>query len=142
MDQLKKHAHDSGTTEDEVKHAEKETQKLTDEYIAKIDVHVTNKEKEIIRYRRRRASQPSRSSPVRISGFALPPAFRISVFGFQAAGFSFTPIERASQQPCLVPHLCTALWSGLPQSESPFSPALALAKCFAGEPFQLLWIVS
>lgn len=48
MEQIKKHAHDSGITEDEVKHAEKELQKLTDEYIAKIDVHVTRKEKEIM----------------------------------------------------------------------------------------------
>src|ERR1035437_6851174 len=38
MEQLKKHTHDSGTTEDEVKHAEKELQKLTDEYTAKLDV--------------------------------------------------------------------------------------------------------
>jgi len=48
MDQLKKHGHDSGTTEDDAKHAEKELQKLTDEYIAKIDTHVTRKEKEIM----------------------------------------------------------------------------------------------
>jgi ribosome recycling factor len=48
MEQLKKHAHDSGVTEDEVKHAEKELQKLTDEYVAKIDVHVVRKEKEIM----------------------------------------------------------------------------------------------
>jgi len=48
MEQLKKHAHDSGTTEDEVKQAEKELQKLTDDYIAKIDGHVTIKEKEIM----------------------------------------------------------------------------------------------
>ena len=48
MDQLKKHAHDSGVTEDEEKHAEKELQKLTDDYIAKIDVHLTYKEKEIM----------------------------------------------------------------------------------------------
>jgi ribosome recycling factor len=47
MEQLKKHAHDSGTTEDEAKHAEKELQKLTDDYIAKIDQHLTHKEKEI-----------------------------------------------------------------------------------------------
>src|SRR6476659_6513178 len=47
MEQLKKHAHDSGTTEDEVKHAEKELQKLTDDYIGKIDKHVEHKEKEI-----------------------------------------------------------------------------------------------
>src|SRR5437868_12204228 len=43
MEQLKKHAHDSGTTEDEVKQAEKELQKLTDEYIKKIDQHVVSK---------------------------------------------------------------------------------------------------
>src|ERR1041385_9017006 len=48
MEQVKKHAHDSGTTEDEVKQAEKELQKLTDDYIAKIDGHVTTKEKEIL----------------------------------------------------------------------------------------------
>ena len=48
MDLLKKHAHDSGVTEDEGKHAEKELQKLTDQYIAKIDAHVTHKEKEIM----------------------------------------------------------------------------------------------
>ena len=48
MEQLKKHAHDSGTTEDEVKHAEKELQKLTDEYTGKIDQHLGHKEKEIL----------------------------------------------------------------------------------------------
>ncbi len=48
MEQLKKHAHDSGTTEDDEKHAEKELQKLTDDYIAKIDVHLVTKEKEIM----------------------------------------------------------------------------------------------
>jgi len=48
MEQLKKHGHDSGVTEDEVKHAEKEIQKLTDGYIAKIDAHVAHKEKEIM----------------------------------------------------------------------------------------------
>ncbi len=48
MEQLKKHAHDSGTTEDEVKQAEKELQKLTDDYIAKIDQHLAHKEKEIM----------------------------------------------------------------------------------------------
>ena len=48
MEQLKKHAHDSGTTEDEVKAAEKELQKLTDDYIGKIDAHVVTKEKEIM----------------------------------------------------------------------------------------------
>ncbi len=48
MEQIKKHAHDSGITEDEVKHAEKELQKLTDDYIAKIDGHLSGKEKEIM----------------------------------------------------------------------------------------------
>lgn len=48
MDQFKKHGHDSGITEDDVKHAEKELQKLTDDYIAKIDAHVASKEKEIM----------------------------------------------------------------------------------------------
>jgi ribosome recycling factor len=48
MEQLKKHAHDSGTTEDDVKHAEKDLQKLTDDYIAKIDAHLGHKEKEIM----------------------------------------------------------------------------------------------
>ena len=48
LEQIKKHAHDSGTTEDEVKHAEKEMQKLTDDYIAKIDGHLSGKEKEIM----------------------------------------------------------------------------------------------
>jgi ribosome recycling factor len=48
MDQFKKHAHDSGVTEDEVKQSEKELQKLTDEYIGKVDQHVAHKEKEIL----------------------------------------------------------------------------------------------
>ena len=48
MEQLKKHAHDSGTTEDEAERAEKELQKLTDQYIGKIDAHVAHKEKEIM----------------------------------------------------------------------------------------------
>ena len=47
MEQLKKHAHDSGVTEDEEKQAEKDLQKLTDDYIAKIDQHLAHKEKEI-----------------------------------------------------------------------------------------------
>ena len=48
MEQLKKHGHDSGTTEDEVEHAEKELQKLTDNYTGKIDGHLDHKEKEIM----------------------------------------------------------------------------------------------
>src|SRR3989440_9967209 len=48
MEQLKKHAHDSGITEDDAKQAEKELQKLTDDYTAKIDQHLAHKEKEIM----------------------------------------------------------------------------------------------
>ena len=48
MDMLKKHAHDSGVTEDEEKQAEKDLQKLTDGYIAKIDAHLAHKEKELM----------------------------------------------------------------------------------------------
>ena len=48
MEQLKKHAHDSGITEDEEKQAEKDLQKLTDQYIARIDEHLAHKEKEIM----------------------------------------------------------------------------------------------
>jgi ribosome recycling factor len=48
MDLFKKHAHDSGITEDAKKQAEKDLQKLTDDYIAKVDAHVVHKEKEIM----------------------------------------------------------------------------------------------
>ena len=48
MEQLKKHGHDSGVTEDETKKAETEVQKLTDQYIKKIDDHLAHKEKEIM----------------------------------------------------------------------------------------------
>ena len=48
MELLKKHGHDSGITEDDVKQAEKDMQKLTDDYIAKIDAHIVAKEKEIM----------------------------------------------------------------------------------------------
>jgi ribosome recycling factor len=48
MDQLKKHAHDSGVTEDQEKQCEKDLQKLTDDYVAKIDQHLSHKEKEIM----------------------------------------------------------------------------------------------
>jgi ribosome recycling factor len=48
MEQLKKHGHDSGVTEDEKKQAEKDLQKLTDDYVAKIDAHLVHKEKEIM----------------------------------------------------------------------------------------------
>jgi ribosome recycling factor len=48
MEQLKKHGHDSGITEDQEKQAEKDLQKLTDDYSAKIDQHLAHKEKEIM----------------------------------------------------------------------------------------------
>jgi ribosome recycling factor len=48
MELLKKHGHDSGVTEDDAKQAEKDLQKLTDDYTAKIDSLVANKEKEIM----------------------------------------------------------------------------------------------
>ena len=48
MELLKKHGHDSGITEDQEKQAEKDLQKLTDQYIAKIDQHLAHKEKEIM----------------------------------------------------------------------------------------------
>ena len=48
IEELKKQGKAGGVTEDEEKHAEKEIQKLTDQYIAKIDEHLKHKEKEIL----------------------------------------------------------------------------------------------
>jgi len=48
LEQLKKDAKAGGVTEDQVETAEKEVQRLTDEYIAKIDKHLEHKEKEIL----------------------------------------------------------------------------------------------
>jgi ribosome recycling factor len=48
IEHLKKEGKAGGVTEDEVTHAEKEVQKLTDDYIAKIDAHLVHKEKEIM----------------------------------------------------------------------------------------------
>ena len=45
---LKKRAKQGGVAEDAEKHAEKELQKLHDEYIAKLDTHLAHKEKEIM----------------------------------------------------------------------------------------------
>jgi ribosome recycling factor len=45
---LKKEGKAGGVTEDQVEAAEKEVQKLTDQYIAKIDAHLAHKEKEIM----------------------------------------------------------------------------------------------
>ena len=48
LELLKKAKTSGGVGEEEVEHAEKEIQKMTDQYIAKIDGHVTHKEKEIM----------------------------------------------------------------------------------------------
>lgn len=48
IEHLKKETKEGGITEDELQHAEKEVQKLTDQYIAKIEEHLTHKEKEIM----------------------------------------------------------------------------------------------
>jgi ribosome recycling factor len=48
MEALKKAGKEGGVTEDEVETSEKEIQKLTDQYIAKIDQHLATKEKEIM----------------------------------------------------------------------------------------------
>ncbi len=48
IEKLKKEGKAGGVTEDEVEHAEKEIQKLTDGFIAKIDAHLVHKEKEIM----------------------------------------------------------------------------------------------
>ncbi len=48
LENLKKQLKSGGVTEDLVEAAEKEVQKLTNDYIAKIDVHLAHKEKEIM----------------------------------------------------------------------------------------------
>ena len=48
LEHLKKEGKGGGVTEDDVETAEKEVQKLTDQYSAKIDAHVAHKEKEIM----------------------------------------------------------------------------------------------
>lgn len=48
LEALKKDAKSGGVTEDQVESAEKEVQKLTDQYSAKIDEHLASKEKEIM----------------------------------------------------------------------------------------------
>src|SRR5580704_5958794 len=48
MEALKKDSKSGGVTEDQVEGAEKEVQKLTDQYIAKIETHLEHKEKEIV----------------------------------------------------------------------------------------------
>jgi ribosome recycling factor len=48
LELLKKSKASGGVGEEEIESAEKEIQKLTDQYIAKIDAHVVAKEKEIM----------------------------------------------------------------------------------------------
>jgi len=43
IEHLKKEGKAGGVTEDEVEHAEKEVQKLHDQYIARIDEHLTTR---------------------------------------------------------------------------------------------------
>ena len=48
MEGLKKSAKEAGVSEDEIKGAEKQVQKLTDDCIKKLDAHLANKENEIL----------------------------------------------------------------------------------------------
>ena len=48
IEAVKKEGKAGGVTEDEVEHAEKEIQKLTDQYVAKLEGHLAHKEKEIM----------------------------------------------------------------------------------------------
>lgn len=48
IEHLKKETKEGKITEDDLEHGEKEVQKLTDQYIARIDGHLTHKEKEIM----------------------------------------------------------------------------------------------
>jgi len=48
IEHMKKESKDGKITEDDLVHGEKEAQKLTDQYIAKIDAHLAHKEKEIL----------------------------------------------------------------------------------------------
>ena len=48
LEHIKKESKAGGISEEDVEHAEKEIQKLTDQYIAKIDQHLAHKEKEIM----------------------------------------------------------------------------------------------
>ncbi len=48
MEALKKESKDGGVTKDDTEKAEAEVQKLTDQYIKKIDEHLAHKEKEIM----------------------------------------------------------------------------------------------
>jgi ribosome recycling factor len=48
IEHMKKESKEGTITEDDLLHGEKEAQKLTDQYIAKIDAHLAHKEKEIL----------------------------------------------------------------------------------------------
>jgi ribosome recycling factor len=48
LESIKKQSKAGGVSEEEIETAEKEVQKLTDQYIAKIDAHLAHKEKEIM----------------------------------------------------------------------------------------------
>ena len=48
LEELKKEGKTGGVTEDQVESAEKEVQKLTDHYTAKLEAHLAQKEKEIM----------------------------------------------------------------------------------------------
>jgi ribosome recycling factor len=48
MEMIKKEAKNGGISEEEIEVAEAEVQKLTDQYIGKIDAHLATKEKEIL----------------------------------------------------------------------------------------------
>lgn len=48
MELIKKEARNGGISEEEIETAETEVQKLTDQYIGKIDAHLATKEKEIL----------------------------------------------------------------------------------------------
>jgi len=48
LELIKKEEKNGGISEEDIEHANEEVQKLTDAYIAKIDAHLTQKEKEIL----------------------------------------------------------------------------------------------
>ena len=48
LEHVKKEAKNGGISEEDVEHAEKEIQKLTDDYVAKLEAHLQHKEKEIM----------------------------------------------------------------------------------------------
>jgi len=63
LELLKKSKASGGVGEEEIESAEKEIQKLTDQYIAKIDAHVVAKEKEIMTVLLERRALPGPNQP-------------------------------------------------------------------------------